>query len=266
MNFWKRWIGDYGRKTGHLTLIQHGAYALLLDAFYASGKPLPTNEPTLFRLLRAIEPAEQVAIRTVLDQFWKITGAGWVNARALEEIEKAARYSAEQRQKAEKRWGKPEEHASADANADASALPDAMPDGCPPDASHSRSHSTHSHKPEPTLEYPLSSGPHDFPQLAIAEIYAHWTAHAPPLTRHRTISKSMADAITKKITGPSHYSADDCKKAITRYAELVALKRGPGHNAWGLLKFLTAGDGAWFDKHINPNYQGIPEKPEEVDR
>ena len=268
MNYYKRWIGDYGRKTGHLTLIQHGAYALLLDAFYASGKPLPADEPTLFRLLRAIEPEEQDAIRKVLDQFWKITGEGWINARALEEIQKATRYSAEQRQRAEKRWAKPEEdagaHALADASADANAVPDAMPDGYRIDASHSHSHShSHSQKPEPTPGHSLSTAPLDFPQVAIAqaEIYSHWTGLAPPLTRHRTISRSMADAIADKLNG-GNYSVDDCKAAITRYAELVALKRGPGHNAWGLLEFLTAGDGVWFDKHVTPGYQGIPEAPE----
>ena len=29
--------GDYGRDTGHLSLIEHGAYRTLMDHYYATG-------------------------------------------------------------------------------------------------------------------------------------------------------------------------------------------------------------------------------------
>ena len=89
MNFYKRFIGDYQRKTGHLSICEHGAYALMLDAHYGTGKPLPPDISKVCRLIRAITAEEQEAVTTVLDQFWKPTEGGWVNKRALEEIEKA---------------------------------------------------------------------------------------------------------------------------------------------------------------------------------
>ena len=90
MNFYKRFIGDYARKTGHLSICEHGAYALMLDAHYGTGKPLPPDPSRVFRLIRANTEEEQQAVQTILDQFWELTDEGWVNKRALEEIEKAA--------------------------------------------------------------------------------------------------------------------------------------------------------------------------------
>ena len=89
MNFYKRYIGDYQRKTGHLSICEHGAYTLMLDVHYATGKPLPPEEDRLFRLLRATTDQEQLAVAVVLDHFWKLTDQGWVNPRAMEEIGKA---------------------------------------------------------------------------------------------------------------------------------------------------------------------------------
>ena len=34
MNFYKRFIGDYRKKTARLTPLEHGVYGLLLDEFY----------------------------------------------------------------------------------------------------------------------------------------------------------------------------------------------------------------------------------------
>ena len=81
MNFYKRWIGDYQRDTGHLTMVEHGAYALMLDAVYATGKPLPRDGRRLRRLLGAVEPDEREAVKAVLDQFWTLTDDGWINKR-----------------------------------------------------------------------------------------------------------------------------------------------------------------------------------------
>lgn len=71
MNFYKHFIGDYGRDTGHLTLVEHGAFRLMLDHFYATCRPLPQDPKSLYRLLRAESPAERKAIDSVSLQFWR---------------------------------------------------------------------------------------------------------------------------------------------------------------------------------------------------
>ena len=43
MNFYKRFIGDYRKKTSRLTPLQHGVYTLFLDECYATEEPLPLD-------------------------------------------------------------------------------------------------------------------------------------------------------------------------------------------------------------------------------
>ena len=98
MNFYKHYIGDYQRDTGHLSLAEHGAYRLMLDAFYATGKPLPSDKKALYRLLRAATGVERKAIDVVSAQFWEMTSTGLINRRAALEIEKAAKQAEINRQ------------------------------------------------------------------------------------------------------------------------------------------------------------------------
>ncbi|TQK00158.1 YdaU family protein [Herbaspirillum sp. SJZ107] len=71
MNFYKHFLGDYNRATGHLTLVEHGAFRLMLDHFYGAGRPLPGNRKSLYRLLRAESEAERRAVDAIAVQFWR---------------------------------------------------------------------------------------------------------------------------------------------------------------------------------------------------
>lgn len=71
MNFYKHFLGDYARATGHLSLIEHGAYRLMLDHFYGACRPLPGNKKALYRLLRAETESERRAVDTVSFLFWR---------------------------------------------------------------------------------------------------------------------------------------------------------------------------------------------------
>lgn len=70
MNFYKHFIGDYARDTGDLSMVEHGAFRLMLDHFYGMARPLPANRKALYRLLRAESDAERRAIDTVALRFW----------------------------------------------------------------------------------------------------------------------------------------------------------------------------------------------------
>jgi len=80
--------GDYGRDTAHLSLIQHGAYRLLLDHYYATSAPLPADIAALYRICRAFDQAERDAVDHVLSRFFSLQSDGYHNARADVEIVK----------------------------------------------------------------------------------------------------------------------------------------------------------------------------------
>ena len=87
MHKYFRAIGDYAKDTRHLTMIEHGAYTLMLDICYASEKPLPDNLPSLFRLCLARSKAEQEAVESVLSEFFTpAVGGGWTQKRVQKEL------------------------------------------------------------------------------------------------------------------------------------------------------------------------------------
>jgi len=101
--------GDYGRDTAHLSLVEDGAYRRLLDRYYTTGRALPDDIDRLFRICRAFTPAEQNAVRSVLDQFFVVEDGSYWQKRVERELVKQTAYqqklSESGRRGAEKRWG-----------------------------------------------------------------------------------------------------------------------------------------------------------------
>lgn len=88
MNFYKRFIGDYQSDTAHLSMIEHGAYNMMLDYVYGTEKPLPNNKQAIYRICRAFEKSEQEAIDSVLDQYFVKEDGGYFNRKSLEVMAK----------------------------------------------------------------------------------------------------------------------------------------------------------------------------------
>lgn len=108
MNYFELYPGDYLRDTGTLTLAEHGAFLLLMAAYYATEKPLPSDNPTLFRLVRAMTEDEQKAALKVADMYFPISDEDGLrhNVRADQEIPKA-RIRIEAARENGKRGGRP---------------------------------------------------------------------------------------------------------------------------------------------------------------
>lgn len=87
-HWWPRYVGDYDRKTGQISLQQHGAYALLLDWYYSNESPLPLEMVQLHRICKAIAPPEQADVQTVVQKFFVAQDDGYHNSRADEELGK----------------------------------------------------------------------------------------------------------------------------------------------------------------------------------
>ena len=108
MNYFPFHIGDYASATQHLTLEEDGMYRRLLDLCYTTEKPLTKDQRQLFRLTRAASDAHREAMLTVLHEFFTETDEGWVSQRAMVEIEAMREKQQKQKDRANKRWHKPE--------------------------------------------------------------------------------------------------------------------------------------------------------------
>ena len=87
MNYYERHLGDYARDTAHLSMLEHGAYGLLLDRYYATEAGIPADQ--VHRLARARTREEKQAVDAVLGEFFELVDGIWINHRAEEEIAKA---------------------------------------------------------------------------------------------------------------------------------------------------------------------------------
>ena len=108
MHYYQFNIGDYVSHTRHLSPIEDIAYRRLLDAYYLSERPLNSGLTSVARQIGLRDYEQEVKI--VLDEFFKLTEDGWINARAdkeiahfkgkIEQASKAGRASAERRSNA----------------------------------------------------------------------------------------------------------------------------------------------------------------------
>ena len=103
MNFYPRFVGDYIRDTGHLSLAEHGAYNILLDHYYATERPI--TRINAMKLCHAVSKSDKAAVESVLSEFFHSTDQGYRNARADREISKAKEKSKKAKQSINARWG-----------------------------------------------------------------------------------------------------------------------------------------------------------------
>lgn len=85
MHYYKRNIGDYHKKAGRLSMLEHGAYTLLLDACYDRER-FPTLEEALdWAWARTDE--EEAAVKFVLKKFFTEIDGVYVQNHIQEELD-----------------------------------------------------------------------------------------------------------------------------------------------------------------------------------
>jgi len=87
MNYYERHLGDYAKDTVHLSQMEHGAYTLLIDRYYASEKGIPQD--LAYRIGKATTKAEKAAVDFVLREFFTLVDGVWIKARIEEELQRA---------------------------------------------------------------------------------------------------------------------------------------------------------------------------------
>jgi uncharacterized protein YdaU (DUF1376 family) len=81
MHWFPFYHADYLADTSRLSPAQHGVYLLLLLSFFKDG-PLPNNPDTLCRIAAGAAPSD---VQSILERYWVLTDAGWVNPK-MDEI------------------------------------------------------------------------------------------------------------------------------------------------------------------------------------
>lgn len=120
------WIGDYLADTMSLTTEQHGAYLLILMAYWRNRGPLAVEDlPAISRL-----GVRWPRVKPKLERFFVSRESLWIHGRADYELAEALTRSDNAKAKAIKasnaRWSNPP-----DATSNAPSIPQAMPALCP---------------------------------------------------------------------------------------------------------------------------------------
>ena len=84
MNYYKRHLGDYAKKCGRLSMLQHGAYTLLLDSCY-DREQFPTIDDAI-EWTWASTTDEIEAVTFVLRKFFVLENGLYVQKRVQEEL------------------------------------------------------------------------------------------------------------------------------------------------------------------------------------
>lgn len=107
MNYYQFHIADWVLHTSHLTLEEEGVYRRLLDYYYDTESPIPTETQPVIRRLRLRGYEETVA--EILTEFFVLEADGWHNPRADAEIA-AYNSKAEQARANGKKGGRPKKN------------------------------------------------------------------------------------------------------------------------------------------------------------
>jgi uncharacterized protein YdaU (DUF1376 family) len=84
MHYYKRNLGDYAKKAGRLSMLQHGSYTLLIDACY-DREQFPTREEAI-DWTWASSTEEIEAVDFVLSKFFVLEDGHYVQTRIREEL------------------------------------------------------------------------------------------------------------------------------------------------------------------------------------
>lgn len=93
---------DYSADTAHLTLIEHGAYLMLIRHYWTTSEPLPDDDKRLARILR-IPESEWSAISGIIREFFDARDGLLHHGRIDAELQRACEKSAKAREAANRR-------------------------------------------------------------------------------------------------------------------------------------------------------------------
>ncbi len=201
MHYYKRNIGDYHKKAGRLTMLQHGAYTLLMDSCY-DREEFPTLDLAIDWLWASTD-AEVDAVKFVLNKFFTLESDVYTQNRIKEDLGKYHANSKTNKRIAMEREAKRKEKST-------KRVPSV-------DESNTVEHeATPNHKPLTTNQEPLTTNQKPLKDLSASppvrrEIFNYWKSVMNKDNSSR-LNKKRESAIKARMK--EGYSALDIKQAI----------------------------------------------------
>jgi len=192
------YAGDYARDTAHLSMLEHGAYRLLLDHYYNTQAPLPLDRGKLYRVCRAIDGGEREAIDAILESFFLSDLDGWRNKKADLVIEQQAKKAEVNRERALKAV----EGKRSKGNAP-SSTPSSSPSSTPSEPNQNQNQNQNSEvkepqpQPKPKPEKPVVvADENPLPLEELADLYRFY--HGPPNVQQQCSLLEIAENFTSE--------------------------------------------------------------------
>jgi uncharacterized protein YdaU (DUF1376 family) len=158
------WIGDYLADTMSLTTEQHGAYLLLLFAYWRNRGPLPDDDSELRSTTKSCLE-HWSSTRQKMLKFFTVENGHWHHARADKELllasTRAQKAAAKAKKAAEARWGSKEtgsDGAPSNAPSNAPSIPQALHKECPSPSPSPSSLSSNEEKERESAPAPTPAG------------------------------------------------------------------------------------------------------------
>lgn len=179
MNYCEHHLGDYAKRTGAFSMLEHGAYAKLRDRYFVTEAPIPDAD--VYRQAGARSKEERAAVDVVLAEFYELDDAGWRCAQFDAEIEKT-RAKIEAARANGKKGGRPKP-----TQKEPTGLAAGNPSGIPEESS-----------PLPSTHTPLSppGGGQTVP-CPYVEIVDSYHARLPELPKVKLMPESRQKALRK---------------------------------------------------------------------
>lgn len=95
MIYYNRYPQDYDRDTSGLSLVEHGAYTILLDRYYSADGKLSAEIDSLYRVCRAQSEDEKQAVAMVVKTYFSTGRDGCLKHKRAELEIKLAKYRSE---------------------------------------------------------------------------------------------------------------------------------------------------------------------------
>jgi uncharacterized protein YdaU (DUF1376 family) len=150
------YIGDYLADTQLLTTEQHGAYLLLIMAYWKNQGPLPSDDAILMSVCK-MQPAKWKSLKPSVLKFFQVKGGNISHKRIDKEIkatkEKREKAANKAKAAAEARWTKDaSSNAQSNPPSNASSIAPSIPSSSPPGNAQSNASHNHNHLTTPVPE------------------------------------------------------------------------------------------------------------------